>query len=429
MRNNLLFFSNYDFDGGSQFIWPLEPQLPHGFGVHLWSQVGSFIQNSLHHSSHLHILGSSAIHEAFSCMSKLVGAMIFWFSTGSNSNFLRKASGNMHASKPTRGQSFRHVKHISSCGQDLAGMDFHSGARPECGAAVFFGRLASSSVQRLWKEFEQLHSFPLLSLSAALVPPFDNISRKMLAASLESTDERILGSVEQAPCRDDPRGCSGLCLSDIGWRIDAIEPRTGIKFPTVLDREDHSSVTPEVLVGTGSRSMRVIKVKSLKVYAFGLYIHPYSLCEKLGRKYASVPDNELMNCPDFYEDLLRENIDMTVRLVVNCNRVKVSTVRDAFEKSLRARLQKVNPNTDYHCLSVFRSYFTQDIPLPVGTTIDFRQTTDGQLITEIGGQQMGMVHSKDLCRAFFDMYIGDIPVSPQAKHEIARNVGSIIKRC
>ncbi|KAF6138822.1 hypothetical protein GIB67_025984, partial [Kingdonia uniflora] len=31
--------------------------------------------------------------------------------------------------------------------------------------------------------------------------------------------------------------------------------------------------------------------------------------------------------------------------------------------------------------------------------------------------------------AFFDMYIGDGPVSMQAKEEIARNVGGIMRRC
>lgn len=31
--------------------------------------------------------------------------------------------------------------------------------------------------------------------------------------------------------------------------------------------------------------------------------------------------------------------------------------------------------------------------------------------------------------AFFDMYIGDVPVSEQAKEEIGRNVANIIRRC
>ncbi|GMP84000.1 hypothetical protein CsSME_00037706 [Camellia sinensis var. sinensis] len=101
----------------------------------------------------------------------------------------------------------------------------------------------------------------------------------------------------------------------------------------------------------------------------------------------------------------------------------------AFEKSLRARLVKANPDTDYHCLRTFGSFFAQDIPLHVGTVVDFRRTADGQLITEIGGNQIGTVYSKDLGRAFFDMYIGDVPVSEQTKEEIGRNVASIMRRC
>ncbi|KAE8732000.1 Fatty-acid-binding protein 2 [Hibiscus syriacus] len=143
-------------------------------------------------------------------------------------------------------------------------------------------------------------------------------------------------------------------------------------------------------------------------------IHQYSVCQKLGAKYASIPVGELNKQNDFYQDHLREDIGMTVRLVVNCNGMKANTVRDAFEKSLRARLVKRNPNTDYLCLSTFGSYFSQDIPLPAGTIINFQRTTDGQLITK---------------RAFFDMYIGDFPVSEQAKVDIGRNVTSIIRRC
>lgn len=31
--------------------------------------------------------------------------------------------------------------------------------------------------------------------------------------------------------------------------------------------------------------------------------------------------------------------------------------------------------------------------------------------------------------AFFDMYIGDVPVSERTKEEIGKNVASLIKRC
>jgi len=172
-----------------------------------------------------------------------------------------------------------------------------------------------------------------------------------------------------------------------------------------------------------------MRVKNLNLYAFGLYIQLDSICKKLGPKYACIPDAELKDHPDFYEDLLRENIDMTVRLVVSYNGLSIGTVRDAFERSLGFRLQKMNPNTDYQCLKKFGSYFSEDIRIPAGTKIDFRQTSDGQLITEIDGKQIGTVQSKDLCRAFFDMYIGDPPVSVETKQDIAQNVAGLIRRC
>ncbi|KAF6170360.1 hypothetical protein GIB67_015975 [Kingdonia uniflora] len=168
--------------------------------------------------------------------------------------------------------------------------------------------------------------------------------------------------------------------------------------------------------------MKVIEIKSLSVYTFGLYVHPDSICEKLGRKYAFVPVNELNNRPDFYEDLLMEDIHMTARIVVNYNGLKINTVRNAFEKSLRARLLKMNPNTNYYFLRTFGSYFAQDISLFVGTSIYFCQTVDGKLITEINEKYIGVVHSKKFSKAFFEMYIGDGPVSMQAKEEIVRTL-------
>ncbi|KAM0891476.1 hypothetical protein ACQ4PT_026377 [Festuca glaucescens] len=152
---------------------------------------------------------------------------------------------------------------------------------------------------------------------------------------------------------------------------------TGDDVPSVLSRPDNGKTllvarirlgSPaaklEVLVGMGIRSMRIMRVKNLNIYAFGLYIQPDSVCNKLGSKYASVPAAELKDHPDFYEDLLRENIHMTVRLVVSYNGLSIGTVRNAFEKSLCFRLQKMNPNTDYDCLKTFGSYFSEDIRIP-----------------------------------------------------------------
>ncbi|KAG7941808.1 hypothetical protein I3843_16G065200 [Carya illinoinensis] len=388
-----------DLDGGSPDIIPIESFVLHNFGGHLFSHISSFLDNSMHQSQNMYVPRSLALREAFNCVSKLAGALLFWFSSTSTSNMTQDIIS--HGSKP-RGPA-------SST------------------------QMSSLMMKIRFGEAKLLQSYPLFSLAAVLIPPFDNLSSEVLTVSLENTDVQVHGCMGQISCEVENQRYANLALPDLNWTRHAVEPRTGIEFPMILDNilagEKNSSLSSEVLVGTGSRTMKILKIKSLKIYAFGFYVHPYSVCEKLGPKYASISVDELNKCNDFYEDLLRENINMAVRLVVNCNGIKINTVKDAFEKSLRARLVKINPDTDYHCVRMFGSHFTQDIPIPAGTTIDFRRTADGQLITEIGGNKIGVVHSKDLCRAFFDMYIGDVPVSVQTKEEIGKNVARLIRRC
>ncbi|KAF3578034.1 hypothetical protein DY000_02034462, partial [Brassica cretica] len=279
---------------------------------------------------------------------------------------------------------------------------------------------AHVSCQHFVNEAERLHSCSVLSLAVSLM------SVNGLGLSLGSDDVQVSNNVEHRSCQ--VGRSSGLSFHKLDAKRPTVEPRTGIEFPVSL-KKNASGLTSEVLVATGSRTMKIVKIKSLKVYAFGFYVHPSSVCQKLGPKYASIPGSKLGRCDDLYKDLLREDIVMSVRLVVNYNGLKINTVREAFEKSLRARLVKANPKTNFNCLNDFGSFFTQDIPIPAGTVIDFRRTADGQLITEIGGNLVGAVRSKDLCRAFFDMYIGDVPVSEQTKEEIGRNVVGILKSC
>ncbi|KAL9176584.1 hypothetical protein ABFS82_01G006400 [Erythranthe guttata] len=419
MGNDRMFF--IDPDGGSSGIFPMDPLLPH-----------SYITSLVDNSRFLYIPGSLVLQDAFNCMSKFAGALVLWLgSGGSNSRINRRLSGGSHSNCS--------VKHISSVRHDLTGFFLKSKHRTKWQIPVVLVNLSNLAMKHMCKEAERLPSFHMLSLAAALVPPITNISSNFLAVPLEHSSVEAQKCMDQRPCEIENRGSgprNDLPIQHLAY-AKSIEPRTGVEFPTMLDYtmsgESDSGFTPEVLVGTGSRTMTIIRIKSLKVYAFGFCfptdVHPFDVCEKLGQKYSSIPEYELNKRQDFYQDLLREDINMTVRLVVSCNGIKINTVKDAFEKSLRARLTRTNPNADFSCLQTFGSMFSQDIPLHVGTTINFRRTADGQLITEIGGNNIGAVQSKDLCRAFFDMYIGDIPICEQTKEEIGKNVASIIRMC
>lgn len=418
-----------DPDGSSRDILPIEPLVLHHYGGQLFSQFSSFVDNSIRQSQNLYVPGNLALREAFNRMSKLASAFLIWICSTTTSNLTQDIASSLRSTKPKLSTEFRHV---TSRTHNLGGFHFIR-SKGKSAIPVCFGKISSFIMKLMFRETTRLQSYPLLTLAAALVPPFNNLSSEVLAVPLENADLQVNGCMDQRPCEVENQRCAGLSLPELYWTRHTVEPKTGIEFPMILDKlvteEKSSSLSSEVLVGTGSRTMKIIKIKSLKVYAFGFYVHPYSLCEKLGPKYASISMDELNKRQDFYEDLLREDINMAVRLVVNCNGMKINTVKDAFEKSLRARLAKINPHSDYHCLSTFRSHFAQDIPIPAGTTIDFRRTADGQLITEIGGNRIGAVHSKDLCRAFFDMYIGDVPVSQQTKEEIGKNVANLIRSC
>ncbi|KAI3994972.1 hypothetical protein MKX01_019786 [Papaver californicum] len=429
MRNRFVFM---DHDGRSTYKSPTEYRLRHSCGDHLLCQITSLVDSSLYHSKCMSSTGTSVIREALDCIFKFTGALVFPFASGAKSKLHHNLSGDQHDSKHKNHQSCLQGKRKFP--RNLMAFKFGSESRSESDPFAILSNFLVSTIRCLQNDVQQLPLFPVLSLAAALIPPFDNLrSKEALASPLSNTDVQIKGGMAQAPCLCERRRCADISFSEINWTDHAFEPKTGIKFPAVLDKflaeGNKFSLTSELLVGTGCRSMKILRIKSLDVYAFGLYVHPDSVCEKLGPKYASVSPSELNNQPEFFEDLLREDINMTVRLVVNCNGLKVNTVRDIFERSLRTRLLKMNPNTDYHCVTAFGSYFTQDISFPVGTIVDFRQTAEGKLITEIGGKQIGAVHSKDLCRAFFDMYIGDVSVPSYAKEEIAKNVASIIKRC
>lgn len=71
------------------------------------------------------------------------------------------------------------------------------------------------------------------------------------------------------------------------------------------------------LAGTGLRSKNLFGLKSIKVYAFGLYAEPMGVKEVLGAKYGSYSPEALKTNPWFFEDLLSSKSDLTVRLVVS----------------------------------------------------------------------------------------------------------------
>ncbi|KMS99415.1 hypothetical protein BVRB_2g045370 [Beta vulgaris subsp. vulgaris] len=298
----------------------------------------SIVDNSLHHSKYLLAPGGVALQRAFSCFSKLAGAFVFWFSGASQ---IKTKVHDTHISSSSIGQlkyitPSTKLKHITpSC------FTFPQ----ESFARLFGHKFSTFSLKHFFRVADNVQPVPVLSLAAALIPPLDHLTTSLLAIPPEDANIPMLGSLDKSPCNVQHRDCVGHAFPEFNWERHAVEPKTGIVFPGVLNsilaKDNQSNLSSEVLVGTGSRVLTIVRIKSLKVYAYGFYVHPYSVCQKLGSKYGSVPAVDLKERHDFYEDLLREDIGMTVRLVVNYSGMKIDTVKDTFEKSLRARLARV----------------------------------------------------------------------------------------
>lgn len=163
-----------DLDGGSPYILPMEPLTSHGLGGHLFSQISSLVDNSIYNYSYLSVPGSLAIEGAFNHISKLAGALLFLFSSGSSSNIRREIVGSPQGSKPRGLKSSSHFRLITSSRQNFNGI--HFGFRSNAKYTIPVIDKISRIISKLFHiEAEKLKLYPMLSLAAALVPPFDDM--------------------------------------------------------------------------------------------------------------------------------------------------------------------------------------------------------------------------------------------------------------
>lgn len=75
-------------------------------------------------------------------------------------------------------------------------------------------------------------------------------SGDVLAVQLDGGAMETQSGEDQQPCEVEHRGCDNSFFQNLDWSRHAIEPRTGIEFPTILDNliagEKNSNFTSEV---------------------------------------------------------------------------------------------------------------------------------------------------------------------------------------
>ncbi|GAU23365.1 hypothetical protein TSUD_334120 [Trifolium subterraneum] len=181
-------------------------------------------------------------------------------------------------------------------------------------------------------------------------------------------------------------GC--ISLADSG--VPIVDSRTGSSFPSVLEAS-------QKLCGIGLRKKCILGLKNID-----------------GNK-------------EFTEDLLENDIHMTVRLQIVYGKLSIRSVRSAFEESVGKRLQKYGGSDNKELLQRFTSQFRDEIKIPRGSVINLTREKGHVLRTTIDGEEVGSIQSKLLCRSILDLYVGEEPFDKHAKEEIELNIASYLQ--
>ena len=201
------------------------------------------------------------------------------------------------------------------------------------------------------------------------------------------------------------------------------EPHSGTPFPVSLTPT--GGTTPHWIMGTGLRQRTILR---LKIYAFGLYVDPEGARASLSR-FAGLPASTLERDESFYRQLLDLDFAMTLRLVMT-RTVNGADVAEAFDDALRPRMTRVmidaNNSGDLAVLERFRGNLDVD-EVRTGTEIVFSCGPAGRLATSVGGDERPPIDSRALCRALFDVYLGEDPISDDGKRSIIAGFHGLIE--
>ncbi|KAG8080035.1 hypothetical protein GUJ93_ZPchr0007g6038 [Zizania palustris] len=211
---------------------------------------------------------------------------------------------------------------------------------------------------------------------------------------------------------------ASLSMAD-GTAPGSVEPRTGAAFPA-------ETAGGRRLLGVGLRRTTILGLKSIDVYAFGVYADDNDL-KQLREKYQKLPVSELKKNAELINDALERDIRMTVRLQIVYGRLSIRSVRSAFEKSIGSRLQKFGGSDTKELLQSFVSLFKDEYKLPKGSVIELSRESSHVLKISIEGEELGSIQSKLLCKSILDLYIGDDPLDKNAKDSIQENMASTLK--
>lgn len=215
----------------------------------------------------------------------------------------------------------------------------------------------------------------------------------------------------------------------------AKEGESGHRYPVTISstlkaedakKEDAKPTTLDLL-GMGIREKTIFNVN---VYSYALYVDDGTVQSDL-KKWKGMSASKVGGDSALFKKLLTPSGTKELRLRF-CRNVDAEDIVSAFEDSLKPRileLKKTEKKTDAEKLAnlaTFRKFFSLD-KLKDGNELRFTWHPDGTLSTVVNGERKGDLLAPELCKALFDVYIGEKPISKSSKKKLVKRLPEIIK--
>ena len=201
------------------------------------------------------------------------------------------------------------------------------------------------------------------------------------------------------------------------------ERESGTLFPVALTPPGEA--TPHWLMGTGIRQRTIFRVN---VYAFGLYVDADRARAALS-EFAGATAEALGWDERFTRRLLDLDFGMALRLVMT-RTVDGGDIADAFDDALRPRMPRPGRGPDgdaaVTALARLRGYLDVD-EVRRGAEIVFSCGPARPLAMTVDGAQRPPIESRVLCRALFDVYLGEDPIEPDGRRNLIAGFAGLLQ--
>lgn len=198
------------------------------------------------------------------------------------------------------------------------------------------------------------------------------------------------------------------------------EPKTSTFFDERFCQRGNSKCGS--LAGVGVRSKKIAGVKTINVYALGLYVDVPAAKGAL-RSYRNKPPEVLAKDQSFYDALIKaDSVDKTIHMSISFGHISSSQFWEAIREQLAVPMQRAGADAD---LQQFAQTF-EGIKFRKGLPLSFCISKGGVLTSKIDGKDAGTVQSPALCQSLLGVYLGKSAVSPDAKESIGSGLAKLI---